>query len=107
MSNLAATKERKFAKGFNRRFKLISQVPNTKISAEDLLGVEYRFTRNIPANVQEEAQTARTLQGVVSDEMLLETLSIVENAKAEMERIAEETAGSPAYDFERQMTDEG
>lgn len=96
MSNLANTKERKFTSGMNRRYYLISRVPNTPIAFEDLVGIQYRFTRNTPANVQDEAETAQKLQGMISEETLLETLSIIPDAKQELERMrAEEAAEEP------------
>lgn len=106
MSNLTNTKERKFVKGFNKRFKLISQAPNSKISFEDLIGIEYKFTRNIPENVKEEAEIATSLQGIISEETQLNLLSVVEDVKAEMDRKAEEDARVPTYDFERVMENE-
>lgn len=106
MSNLISTKERKFVKGFNKRFKLISQAPNSKISFEDLIGIEYKFTRNIPENVKEEAEIATSLQGIVSEETQLNILSVVEDVKAEMDRKAKEDARIPTYDFERVTGDE-
>ena len=106
MSNLANTKERKFVKGFNKRFKLISQAPNSKLTLEDLIGMEYKFTRNIPENVKEEAEIATSLQGIISEETQLSILSVVEDVKAEMDRKAEEDARIPTYDFERVTGDE-
>ena len=61
--------------------------------------VEYRFIRNIPRNIQDEAQTARDLEGVVSKELQLSTLSIVDDVQTEIERMEEERE-LPEYDFE-------
>ena len=105
MSNLANTKERKFAKGFNRRFQLISQVPNARISSEDLWGIEYQFTRNMPNNLSEEAKQARALKGIVSDKTLLQALSIVQDVGAEMERLEEENTYVNPYIAEQVITD--
>lgn len=99
MSNLANTKERKFVKGFNRRYDLIAQLPNSKIRPDDLVGIEYKFTRNIPANVRDEAETARSLQGIVSDETILATLSIVGDVKKELERIKDEEQLTPMIEM--------
>ena len=105
MSNLANTKERKFVKGFNRRFQLISQVPNAKISTEDLWGIEYQFTRNMPNNLSEEAEQARALKGIVSDKTLLQALSIVQDVGAEVERLEEENAYVNPYIAEQVSAD--
>lgn len=90
MSNLAATKERKFASGMNRRWKLISNLPQSKLSKEDWLGIEYQFTRNIPSNLLEETEIAKNLQGITSEETQLKVLSVVENVKNELERKQDE-----------------
>lgn len=100
MMNLANTKERKFVKGFNERFKLISNLPNSPITEEDLKNISYTFTRNIPENNKEEAEIARSLQGIVSDETLLDSLSLVKNVKMEMERIKDEEEFSPEVDYQ-------
>lgn len=102
MKNLAASKERKFIRSLNRLFRnffaLPTNVPSN--SYNDWASINYRFTRNIPRNVQDEAETARKLEGVVSDETKLSVLSIVDNVAKEMARIEEERE-QPQYDFER------
>lgn len=104
MSNLAMTKERKFTRGFNDRYRLISRLPASRILPEDLLDISYTFTRDLPHNaqeeakaLQEEAQTARSLQGLVSDETILENLTIVKDVQMEKERIQEENAPPELY----------
>ena len=99
MSNLAKTKERKFARGFNERYRLIANLPNPVIRSEDLVGIDYKFTRNIPANVRDEAETARSLQGIVSDETILENLSIVGDVKKELERREDEEKLTPMIEM--------
>ena len=86
MSNLANTKERKFTSLMNQRWKMIANLPNAPITDEDWLNIGYTFTRNIPANTLDESEVARNLQGIVSDETLLSTLSVVSNVKAEIDR---------------------
>ncbi|MGZ7317538.1 phage portal protein, partial [Streptococcus pyogenes] len=51
MDNLAKTKERKFMSGMNRRYKLIASYPTSKIGPKDWIGIKYKFTRNLPANL--------------------------------------------------------
>jgi SPP1 family phage portal protein len=100
MKNLAAMKERKFTSGMNRRFKMVFNLPtNMEASNKDQWrNLNYKFTRNIPRNVADEAETAGKLQGVVSKETQLSVLSIVDNPKQEIERMAAETE-SQAKDF--------
>lgn len=100
MGNLANNKERKFVKSLNDRFDIISNLPNSKISKEDLKTINYKFTRNIPNNILEEAQTANQLDGLISNETILENLSIVENAKNELEKMKEESKIKRGYDFQ-------
>lgn len=48
------------------------------------------FTPNFPANILEETQIAGNLEGIVSQDTQLKTLSIVDNVKEEMRKIEEE-----------------
>ena len=90
MMNLANTKERKFVKGFNKRFRLISNLPNSVITIEDTIGLQYQFTKNTPDNLKEEAETALLLRSIVSDETALRTLSIVDDVNRELGSIEEQ-----------------
>lgn len=45
---------------------------------------------NFPANLLEESQIAGNLAGITSQETQLKVLSVVDNVKEEMDRIAEE-----------------
>lgn len=86
MDNLAKTKERKFMSGMNRRYKLIASYPTSKIGPRDWIGIKYKFTRNLPANLLEESQIAGNLAGIVSEETQVGVLSIVENPQKEIEK---------------------
>ena len=101
MKNLSGMKERKFTKGLNNLFKCFTALP-TNVPASDKdswVEVEYRFIRNIPRNIQDEAETARNLEGVVSKELQLSTLSIVDDVQTEIERMDAERE-LPTYDYE-------
>lgn len=93
MYNLFRTKERKFKAGFDRRYRLIFSSPIAKthgVAEDDWVKVVAVFTPNFPANVNEEVENARNLDGVVSRETQLGLLSFVEDAGAELERLKEE-----------------
>ena len=90
MSNLAKTKERKFASGMNRRYRLIFSNPVSGMQKDDWMKLHYHFTQNVPANVLEEAQIANQLENVVSQETQLKALSIVDNVKDEIKKIEAE-----------------
>ena len=94
MSNLAKTKERKFASGMNQRYKIIFSHPLAQIhgiSADDWVGLKYQFTQNYPANVTDEIENARNAEGILSHRTQLEMISVVESVDEELERIDEET----------------
>lgn len=86
MSNLAVNKERKFTQNLRAMFDVIGvQVPYG-----EPMDIAFRFTRNIPNNVAEEAETAKNLIGITSLETALSTLSVVSDPKAEITRIQDE-----------------
>lgn len=86
MSNLAVNKERKFTQNLRAMFDVIGvQVPYG-----EPMDIAFRFTRNIPNNVVEEAETAKNLIGITSLETALSTLSVVSDPKAEITRIQDE-----------------
>lgn len=106
MKNLSGMKERKFTKSLNNLFKCYTALPtNVPASQSDSwIDIEYKFIRNIPRNVQDEANTARNLEGVVSRRTQLSTLSIVDNVDTELDAIEEEDK-LPEYDREDVIED--
>lgn len=90
MHNLEKTKERKFTSGMNRRYRMIFSNPVSGMKNEDWVKLHYKFTPNIPANVLEETEIAGNLDGIVSQETQLGTLSIVDNVQAEIDKLEEE-----------------
>ena len=90
MSNLEKTKERKFASGMNRRYKLIFSNPVSGMKKDDWVKLRYHFTPNFPANLLEESQIAQNMEGTVSKETQLSVLSIVDNVQAELDRLKKE-----------------
>lgn len=97
MDNLAKSKERKFQSGMTRRYRLISNYPTSKIGENEWVNIQYKFTRNVPANLAEEAAIAQTLSGIVSEETQVSVLSIVQNAKEEVQRKNEELETTDAF----------
>ena len=87
LEQLAAQKEMHFKKAINQRLQLMIDFHNLKIKATDIQKV---FTRNVPKNLVEAADTAQKLQGIVSHETILSTLPFVEDAKLELEKIKAE-----------------
>lgn len=107
MSNLEKTKERKFAAGMNRRYQLLFGHPASKVPADSWIQLQYKFTPNIPANLQEEAQIASQLEGIVSHETQLKVISAVENVKGELDKIEEENKEAMTPVDRQMFPDEG
>ncbi|WBU87829.1 portal protein [Brochothrix phage BtpYZU01] len=96
MDNLAAAFERKFQAGMNKRYKLFaSLLTNVPEKLSDAWGdIEYKFTRNMPKNILEEAQTAVQLATIASRETTLSVLSVVPDVRAEIDRMDSEREDS-------------
>lgn len=107
MSNLEKTKERKFAAGMNRRYQLLFGHPASKVPADAWIQLQYKFTPNIPANLQEEAQIASQLEGIVSHETQLKVISAVEDVKGELDKIEEENKETMTPVDRQMFPDEG
>ena len=90
MSNLARGFDRKIEKSLRKRYKLIGGLVSSSIPEDAYKEIEIHFTRNLPKNTLEEAQTAQALEGMVSKETQLSVLSIVDDPKAEIEKLDEE-----------------
>ena len=90
MSNLEKTKERKFTSGINRRYRLIFSNPVSGMKKDAWVKIHPHFTPNFPANLQEEAEIARNIDGLVSQETQLGVLSIVDNTTEEIKKMDDE-----------------
>lgn len=87
LEQLTAQKEMYFKKALNQRLQLMIDFHNLQIPVTDIQKV---FTRNVPKNLVEAADTAQKLQGIVSHETILSTLPFIEDAKGELEKIKAE-----------------
>ncbi|WP_230913643.1 phage portal protein [Agrilactobacillus fermenti] len=91
MKNKAQNKERKFTQSLRNLFKVLFTPGKIVGSGQEAWqDLQFKFTRNMPVNVADEAQTASTLEGIVSKETQLSVLSIVDDPKAEMDKMAQE-----------------
>lgn len=104
MENIALMKERKFNNGMIRRFKMMFSIPtNFGVDREEYLNIDYVFTRNIPNNIVEEAETAEKLAGIASKRTQLSVLSVVDNVQDELDQIEKEKEESEINSFNRDM----
>ena len=87
MQNMAASKERKFTRSLRKLYRVVFSLTGYPDAWKDLT---FKFTRNRPDNLSEEVTDAKKLEGVVSKETQLSLLSIVDDPKAELERMQSE-----------------
>lgn len=94
MRNLAANQDRKFTQSLRSLYKIAFSVGTilSESKADDWQKLNFAFTRNLPESTTDEADAASKLKGLVSDQTMLSTLSFVDDPKAEIKRIADETA---------------
>lgn len=88
LENKCIIKERKSTRAIRRLLKALN-VPILTLSGEeiDLVKVQIMFTRNIPQNIKEIADTISSLNGTVDKETLLGLLPFVDNPKAILEKL--------------------
>lgn len=90
MSNMALTFDRKIEKSLRKGFKLFCTLSTNTSDKDAWKQIEVTFTRNLPKNRLEEAQTAQAVEGIVSHETQLTLLSFVQDPKEELEKVEEE-----------------
>lgn len=102
-SNLGKTKQRKFTSGMNRRYKLLFSHPLSKVPKDAWVQLHYQFTPNIPANVKEETEIAKNMEGITSHATQLKVLSVVDNVEEELKKIEEENQPEEETIVDRMM----
>ncbi|MRB24084.1 phage portal protein [Bacillus thuringiensis] len=92
----SGTLEMKFTKSLRQQFKLLFDAWNLRSNKGELdyLCMTFQFTRNLPANLADEADVQSKLQGLVSEETRLSMLSVVSDPKAEIQKMQEEEVDS-------------
>lgn len=91
MQNMAANKERKFRQGLRQCFRILFSLE--RVAPKDAWStLDFQFARNMPANVESEADTAQKLSSITSQETALSVLSVVDDPKEELKRKQQEQA---------------
>ena len=98
--NRVAVTEQFFRRALSRRWELISGVLALIGEKLDWAQVRARFSRNVPGGVEQTADMAAKLDGIVSRRTLHELLPFVANADAERERMAQENKDVAASETE-------
>lgn len=103
-----ATKERLFKKSLRDRYRLINNILTLASEGSfDVNGIDITFTENLPKNISGEIEWFAKMGGELSQETMLSQLTFVENPRAELEKIEQESKlNQPLYDFEKVNTDE-
>lgn len=102
MQNMAANKERKFRQSLRQCYKILFSLG--RVAPEDAWSdLDFNFPRNMPANIESEADTAQKLSGITSQETALSVLSIVDDPKEELKRKLQEQSdqakNAPGWQF--------
>ncbi|QIQ61204.1 portal protein [Bacillus phage vB_BcM_Sam46] len=82
--------ERKHEAALRYMFKVIGSAWQVKATEFDFTGIDIKYTRNIPVNLLDEANTANALAAITSKETALGTLSVVPDVEKEKELINQE-----------------
>ena len=88
--NVASSIEAQMKKALTRRIELISEILKLTDSEYIWRDVTIRFTRNLPADLQEIVNIVNQLRGVVSEKTLLSLLPFVTNPDKELEEVKKE-----------------
>lgn len=96
MQNMAALKERKFTQELRELLKTVFNVGTVISGTVNNLYTDltFKFTRNMPNDDMQAAQTAQMLNGIVSKETQLSVLPFVDDPKAEIQRMEDESKNS-------------
>lgn len=92
LENSSKITERKFTRALRHQYKLITEYWRQFGGADiDPMTLEFTFTRNFPRDIRAEAETLQLLLSTVSTKTAFEQMSFIDDAEAEIERVAEET----------------
>jgi len=87
LENKCITTERQFSASNQRMFKVLASAPAFNL---DWLNVTQRFTRNLPASLEKDAQILATLKGIIPDEILYGLASFIDDPKTVIDMMDEQ-----------------
>ena len=100
--NVASSIEAQMRKALTKRIELISEILKLTDAEYIWRDVTIRFTRNLPADLQEMVNIVNQLRGIVSEKTLLSLLPFVTNADKELEEVKKEKEENMnLYSFDR------
>lgn len=101
-SQMAASKQRAFAKHLKERYRLLYNVKKeaSEVTEVDIDALQVQYTPNIPQSIHEELDVLVGAGAEFSQQTLLEQASFVDDAEDEMKRVKEENMPAPQTDAE-------
>ena len=90
MENLATIKERKFSRSLRLQFKLIEDIWQERREPVLDSTVVWKFSRNLPIEITQEAQILAMLNGHISNKTRLSLASFIEDADTEINQMLQE-----------------
>jgi SPP1 family phage portal protein len=106
LENKTAKKERAFKKALQRRLKLICNINSVMGTDYDYRSINMKFTRNIPQNLSEIADTVNKLGDLYSDKTKMQMLPVDVDYEQEEEQKKLEAEQNYSIDFDIGTTDE-
>lgn len=91
MENRAMMKERKFTQSLRHLYQVVfSEFTEVLDNPNAWRDLNFKFTRNIPANLADEVNTAKNAEGIVSKRTQLSMISMVNDPQKELEALRSE-----------------
>lgn len=107
LENATAKKETGFKVGLQRRFELICNILNLMGNSYDYRAINIIFTRNIPTNIVEMADVVNKIGHLYSEKTQMQILPIEADYEAEQNIKKEELENNYAYEFIKEVDDNG
>lgn len=101
----AASKEREFRRGLQRRIELINDVVDILLSDMTYLDIEITFKRTLPIDILGEMQAVGAGHGLVPQETLLGQVSFIDDPAEEVRKLKEETEISLDFNLDVEETE--
>ena len=90
MENKAIMKERKFSKALRQMFKVLASAWAKRQINIDYTDIRWNFTRNLPVELNYEAEVLQKLYGITADRTALAQMSFIDDPDEEIQRKKEE-----------------
>ena len=97
LENRAKTKERKFVKGLREQFKVLTSAWAKKELKLDYEDISFQFTRNLPVDMNYQAEATQKFKGNISDKTRLSLLPFIPDPEKELQQMKDE--GGDVIDF--------